>query len=392
MRERLRSRVLTEMQLAGFVVQASGLLSLPDGDDEKAIARELHSLQRGALLARSAEFILEWEDKVLEWFANGGEVDVDRIKPRVFPVESELESAVFRYASLHWSVPVSQGYGRRTRFLVTDETNGKLIGIMALGDPVFNLGVRDRLIEWDQAQRKRRLYNVYDAFVLGAVEPYRQLLAGKLVALCAVSNEIASYLTSKYEGKKTVISKESKSAEPVLVTTTSALGRSSVYNRLAVDGRLVFRSIGFTEGFGHFHFSDELFDELAAFVRSGGAKLRGHQYGDGPNWRIRTLRAGLESIGLDGDLLRHGIRREVFIAPRGLAWQAVLRGETDELLPFDYPLEYLSGFWRERWAVPRAARRPEFADHVRDALRLSPLLASVVAAHDELVLGDIPAV
>ena len=45
----------------------------------------------------------------------------------------EVHTAVFRYASLHWSVPVSQGYGRRTRFLVIDEQNEKLIGIFALG-------------------------------------------------------------------------------------------------------------------------------------------------------------------------------------------------------------------------------------------------------------------
>ena len=54
---------------------------------------------------------------------------------------------------------------------------------------------------------------------------------------------------------------EEKSAAPVLITTTSALGRSSIYNRLRFDGRHVFKSIGYTQGFGHFHFSDELFKE-----------------------------------------------------------------------------------------------------------------------------------
>ena len=65
---------------------------------------------------------------MLKHFANGDEVRPELIEPRVVPVETETQAALFRFASLHWSVPVSQGYGRRTRFLVIDEGNGKLMG------------------------------------------------------------------------------------------------------------------------------------------------------------------------------------------------------------------------------------------------------------------------
>jgi hypothetical protein len=370
-RERLRSRVIAELERSGFVLEEDGLISLPEGDDPKQVARQLHSAQREAVLAKNASFIESWQDKVLDHLANGSEVNPAEISPRLVAVEDDVtNAALFRYASLSWSVPVSQGYGRRTRFLIIDESNDKLIGIAALGDPVFNLGVRDRLIEWDQQQRQERLYNVYDAYVLGAVEPYRQLLGGKLVALCAVANETADYLTKKYEGTTTVIKEQSKSAEPVLITTTSALGRSSVYNRLKMGDQWIFKSVGFTEGFGHFHFSDELFNDIVEFVKQGGT-LRGHQYGEGPNWRIRTLRRGLKEIGLDGELLRHGIKREVFVAPRALGWRAFLRGDTDDLWRFDYPLEELGAFWRERWAVPRAKRDRSYKRHKRKSMKLA---------------------
>lgn len=378
-RERLRVRVLGELEAAGFSLNSDGLLDLPEGEDAKAVARDLHRGHRQAVLERQSDFISTWEDRVLERFAHGREVSPRAIKPILVPVETAEDAALFRFASLHWSIPVSQGYGRRTRFLVLDEKNGKLIGIFALGDPVFNLGVRDRLIGWDQAQRQERLYNVYDAFVLGAVEPYRQLIGGKLIALCAISDETAAHLTNKYDGKKTVIKKQTKSAEPVLITTTSALGRSSIYGRLKMADRWIFKSVGYTEGFGHFHFSDSLFAEIVAFVGERG-KLRGHQYGDGPNWRIRTLRRGLEEVGLDGNLLRHGIRREVFIAPRALGWRAFLRGESDDLWRYAYPLEDLGAFWRSRWALPRAKRMPEFKKHRRSAMRLSPLLEGAASS------------
>jgi hypothetical protein len=367
--------VLDELGEAGFVLNGAGLLELPAGASTKEIARHLHRGHRQATLERNANFIRAWEDKVLERFAHGREVSPRAIEPRLVRVENEADAALFRFASLHWSVPVSQGYGRRTRFLVIDGKNEKLIGIFALGDPVFNLGVRDRLIGWDQQQRQERLYNVYDAYVLGAVEPYRQLIGGKLVALCAVSNEAAAHLMQKYDGTTTVISQQTKSAEPVLITTTSSMGRSSIYNRLKIEDRWIYKSIGLTEGFGHFHFSAELFDEIVAFVSERGT-IRGHRYGQGPNWRIRTLRRGLEEVGLHGDLLRHGIRREVFVAPRALGWRAFLRGDSDDLWRYAYPLDEIADFWRNRWGMPRAKRMPEFKKHRRSSMRLSLLLGN----------------
>jgi hypothetical protein len=78
------------------------------------------------------------------------------------------ESDLFRLAALTWSVPVSNGFGRRLRYLVWDNHNNKLIGIIAIGDPVFNLSVRDTLIDWDAKARGERLVNLMDAYVLGA--------------------------------------------------------------------------------------------------------------------------------------------------------------------------------------------------------------------------------
>src|SRR5262249_13861429 len=149
-----------------------------------------------------------------------------------------------------------------------DRSNGRVIGIFGLADPVFNLSARDNLIGWTSDDRKARLYSVFDAYVLGAVEPYRQLIGGKLAALCAVSNEVITILENKYKDTITKIQGEVKSSRPVLITTTSALGRSSIYNRIAINGRPVFRAIGFTEGFGHFQFSNGLYGELLNLARA----------------------------------------------------------------------------------------------------------------------------
>ena len=135
---------------------------------------------------------------------------------------------------LLWSVPVSQGFGRRLRFLVKDRQNDRLIGLFALGDPVFNLSARDKLIGWTHQDRCDRLVHVMDAYVVGAVPPYSHIIGGKLVAALMTSQEVKRSYERKYLGTESVIRGKKHRARLVLLTTTSALGRSSIYNRLSI--------------------------------------------------------------------------------------------------------------------------------------------------------------
>lgn len=360
----LRHRVLDEIgRVDGYIALAEKL----DGTEAKEQLRLAHRHQRESALNDATDFIIKNESHLLNQFANGAEVDPTRIEPVITPVRTQGEADLFRYASLQWSVPVSSGYGRRSRFLVTDRYNGKLMAIFALGDPVIAQGARDKVIGWTLEQRNNRLYNVYDAFVLGAVEPYRQLLAGKLVALLTLANETREFLYRKYAGNTTGIRQEVKDPTPALITTSSALGRSSIYNRLTFNGNLMFQSVGFTKGYGHFQFSNELFEELKAFVKDEAdadndlsSRVQSSKYGSGPNWRFRVIRSALAMLDIDTNLLQHNIKREVFLAPAASNWDAYLRGETDELRTLDLPAAEIGSYYRDRWAISRGERYPGY--------------------------------
>ena len=179
-------------------------------EEAKTWIRRFHETQRETRLNNAKDFITQKEDDLIANLANGTDVNPEHIDPTITPVITQHDKDLWKYASLTWSVPVSEGYGRRTKFLVRDRQNGKLIAIFALGDPVIALGPRDDTIGWTKEQRHNRLYNVFDAFVLGAIDPYRQLLAGKLVALCALANETRTFLTNKYSGTTTVLREEQK--------------------------------------------------------------------------------------------------------------------------------------------------------------------------------------
>src|ERR1035441_164901 len=142
----LSGRLRGHLGSLGFQKAADGTL-LPPGTG-KEVVRSIHSAQRNDRLAASQKFIADRLPSLLKYFASGDDVVAASITPKLQLIESDTwEGDLFRLASLTWSVPVSNGFGRRLRFLVWDEHNGKLIGIIAIGDPVFNLSVRDHLID-----------------------------------------------------------------------------------------------------------------------------------------------------------------------------------------------------------------------------------------------------
>lgn len=369
----LKRLVRQHLHDLGFRRDAEGRL-LPPSLDKDAY-RRFHKGQREEKLAANLSWLAKRHGSLMKWFADGAEIAPHAIRPELELVKSKTwQSDLFRMASLHWQVPVSDGYGRRMRFLVWDRGHAKLIGIFALGDAVFNQAARDSVIGWDHHKRSAALVNVMDAYVLGAVPPYSHLLGGKLVASLIRSREVVDAFDDRYGNSVGLISKKKKRARLLAVTTTSALGRSSIYNRLQLQGRKIFEPIGFTSGWGHFHFSGRIFDELRsylAYIQDDYAA--GFEFGSGPNWRIRVIRRALERLGLDTTLVRHGFIREVFLCRIARNAEALLRGDNKRVLYGGLPsVREISSAALDRWVIPRAERDGRYL-----AWRVSDLLGSI---------------
>lgn len=381
LRRDLSADILVHLESLGLSQSGNGHrpdISLAPG---KAAIRAMHSPHRDERVARIRKALKGKEDSLLRRFALGPSLRPSKIRPVLVAVPGDGPDAdLFRFATLLWSVPVSSGFGRRLRFLVLDESNEKLIGVIGLTDPVFNLGVRDRWIGWDVEGRKERLVNVMDAFVLGAVPPYSSLLGGKLIASLVASQEVGDAFDAKYGTRPGVISQRAKNPRLVLVTVTSALGRSSVYNRLRLHASPTPKphdrplmeaiSLGETLGYGHFHLTDALFNRIRDLLREGNhAYADGNRFGEGPNWRMRVVRAGLEELGLDPGKLRHGVAREVLAVPRASNAVAFLAG-TDPVPKMTTPTaQRLGTAARRRWIVPRSKRRDDYRNVTLEDLR-----------------------
>ncbi len=365
----IKNRLRSHLRDLGYVKNRDGFL-IPPGDSKEAL-RLLHRSQRIERLDKERPFIdSEWPI-LKSYFADGTEVSPSLIKPRLEQIQADTwQSKLFRLASLTWSVPVSQGFGRRLRFLVWDDNNNKLIGLIALTDPIFNLKVRDKAIGWNAKERCQNLVNVFDAYVLGALPPYNMLLGGKLIACLVRTKEVRDAFSEKYFGTKGIISNIKKRPFLVLVMTSSALGRSSVYNRLTLDGQKYFEPIGFTSGWGHFHIPQSLFDLMREYLTAKCHKYaKNNRFGDGPNWRLRVIRHSLTLLGLNSALLRHGVGRQVFACKLAKNAERFLLGKARKpnyngLLS----VAEVSALAKSRWIEARSVRCPEYRLWNRDQI------------------------
>ena len=366
----LRDRIVRSLREQGFRVENGTIL--PPEDLSKERVRKLHEQAVSHRIELARGSLIRLENDLLRHIACGHEVLPSRVSPRLVEVlPGSREELLFRYVSLHWSIPVSSGYGRRMRFLVVDDFNGKLIGVIGLGDPVFSLGPRDRWIGWTPSDRKIRLRHVMDAFVLGAVPPYSFLLCGKLVAMLAASDTIRAAFEKKYAGARSVIQGNIHDGRLALITTTSALGRSSVYNRLRFKGRLLYQSVGFTRGFGEFHFSNGLYEAIFQFVEKNfKPTAKQERWGRGFRNRREVVKKGLRAIGLSGDFLYHGINREVFVIPLAQNAREFLRGEHAHLFWYYYSKDDMFEYFRDRWMLRRAAWDNRYKVFDRESFRL----------------------
>lgn len=204
--------------------------------------------------------------------------------------------------------------------------------------------------------------------VCGAVQPYRDLLGGKLAALSIASQEVSDWYYERYKNHVSEIASQMAGRpvvrEPILcaVTTTSLYGvAASQYNRLRLTvqtrdnaKRIEWRDLGLTEGFGTGHLSEETVRALTGVsVRQRGARRINNVFGEGTSPRMRQVREAISDLGIDANsILRHNTPRRVYgleVFPGGLSCLAANRLSKAALPSFSD----ISQAWIHRWLEPR---------------------------------------
>ena len=110
----LKRRIRRHLRKIGFHKTTDGALAIEGSG--KDVIRALHESQRRDLLEKNREFMAQRCPALLKHFATGQEVEPRKILPVLDRISSGTwQSELFRLASLTWSIPVSNGFGRRLR-------------------------------------------------------------------------------------------------------------------------------------------------------------------------------------------------------------------------------------------------------------------------------------
>lgn len=350
--DQIRALIFSELSSLGFhLTEGGNILFSPMSKED---VRQLHRPAREEFLRKNGDWIRQNFLKYGHFFANGQEIDAGNISPLLVQVQDPWHGDLFRLARFYWSIPYSHGFGRRLRFLIFDTSNDKLVGIFGLQSPPITFPVRDCLFNYPPGQKVQLVNQTMDIFTLGALPPYNRLLGGKLVAMAICANEVRAAYRQLYAGRVTTMEQRVLPAHLVALTTTSAFGRSSIYNRLKYNGQLLAESLGFTKGYGNFHLQ-RLYPVLKNYLESLGVDTTGG-YGTGPKRSWQLMRLALDRLGISADLLKHGIQREAFLFRLVDNLGTYMNGETDTPQFKDLPFADLAAHWRERYLLPRADR------------------------------------
>ena len=365
----LRQKILEHIVQLGFGIEdESEIVS----SNEKEKIRNLHSKSVEYFKKKHAKFIEKYDDKFIDrYIANGRDVDPTAIEVKLQLVDNQTLNNVFNWAKMHWSIPVSSGYGRRLRYLVTDKSNNCLVGLIGLGDPVFGMRDREKYIGWSLETKKKKLRNIMEAYILGALPPYNLILGGKLTASMVSSSRVVSDFRKKYRGKRSLISGETFDGKLAAVTTTSALGRSSIYDRISIENGAKFQHVGWTSGSGDFHFLSEFYDDLLLLAKTSPNRSKNPKWGNGIRNRREVINNALKVLGLPRNLAYHNIKRELFLVPMGEKYKDFLQGKSKIINYYGLSVDEINAFMKRRWVVPRSETNHRYLDFLADSYRFN---------------------
>jgi hypothetical protein len=329
---------------------------IPPGNYEKSIVKASMAYSRDEVIQKNRYWIDQHIQIAQGNLAYGIDALKSRIEPRIEVCTTKEQNDLFRMYRYYWSSPASDYVGRRIRILVRDNglPNNPVIGIAAIGSSIIHIPNRDNWINWDIKTRTKRIIYLMDAYVVGALPPYSDLLGGKLMTYILASNELRDIYREKYKKSKTIISGRKRISDLALIMTTSLYGlNSSQYNRLKYRKSLLCKPIGITSGYGTIHISNETFSAMRELLANEGYDIS-HKFGDGPNWRMRVVRSACNLLNLNQDIiLRHSFKRGLYAIPLAINWRSFLNGQSKELKYLDLPLIKLTKHWQTRWLEMR---------------------------------------
>jgi hypothetical protein len=347
----LRVRVILVLKKQGFRINPH----VRPPSSNKATLRQIQKRARLEQIAYHKKFLEEYFDLSKFHCRDGKDIAPENIQLELREVKpGSLEEVLFRWWNfIWWSIPYQHPYGRQMRFLLWDTTHDAPFGLIGLQSPVLKMAVRDNSLGISRDELDIWINRALYAQRVGALPPYNELLGGKMVALALTANELREAYRKKYKNYTSIIKGRRLDSSLLFITTTSAFGKSSLYNRLNYRDEIVAERLGYTQGSGSFHIPEDLYVDILKFLADNGINVA-RRFGHGPSRRLRLITLGLKHLGLPS-YEYHGVKREFYIFPLAKNLREVVQQHKKPIW-INRPFNGVMDYWKERWAIPRAER------------------------------------
>ena len=356
MHSSLKRQIDDILQSQGYILSKNGFFL---ADDALESLRKTHSMSRKERVSKQAEFIRDNAKLIHGHMIDGRNLNVENISPKLIPItkSSDLE-VLFRWWNyVWWSVPYEKAYGRQMRYIVWDKHHEAVIGLIGLQSPILSWAPRDQYLSISASERDYWVNQSMSAQRLGALPPYNTVLGGKLIAMLMTSDKLRKDFRKKYSEKTTILRKRELPANLLFVTTTGAFGKSSIYTRLKFREDWLAKFIGYSNGSGSFHISNEIYEKLLLMLDKKGINVR-RGYGNGPSRKMRLIRQGMTELGYKNGGF-HGVKRAVYLFSFAKNLEKLIIGKNQRPLWHHRREDDLTDFWKTRWILPRIEKRRE---------------------------------
>ena len=361
--EKLKLELKESLRKHGFVVSDKEKLAL--STKTKNETRNIQIAAKNEIIKYKKNFIIDNTKLIKKYMINGKDINLKKINLEIKPVISKTSDEIlFRWWNLVcWSMPYQRPYGRQMRFIIWDTTHNAPFGLISLQSPILRQAVRDNSLGITNKKLDYWVNRSMFAQRTGALPPYNYLVGGKMVALSLISNEIKNAYQEKYLNRTTLMAERNIEPDLLFITTSSAFGRSSIYNRLKYHDDIVAERLGYTEGYGSFQISDDLYQKLIDYLRSLGENVE-RGYGNGPSRKLKLIGLACRRLGL-ADYSYHGIKREYFLFSFVKNLKQVI-SEQEKAIAKNYSFYDLFEYWKERWMNNRALHTTQWLNFNMD--------------------------
>ena len=354
MRDCLKKQIHDTLRRQGYRL-FRGEFSLTDSAIEHL--RQAHAMAKKERIIGQIAFIRANNRLVHEHMIDGKDLDVCKISPRLILVSpNSREEKIFRWWNhVWWSVPYDKAYGRQIRYVIWDDYHNAAIGLIGLQSPILSWAPRDKYLNIPIPEKDYWINQSMSAQRLGALPPYNYILGGKLVAMLMTCDKVREDFRKKYSSKTTVMRNRVLPARLLFITTTGAFGKSSVYTRLKFNDEWLAKFIGYSNGFGSFHISNEIYEQLLDTLKGKGVDVK-RGFGSGPSRKMRLIQKSMTDLGYKNGSF-HGVQRAIYFFPFAKNLDDLISGQDCCARWYSRQQEELIAFWKSRWALPRIPHR-----------------------------------